>query len=479
MWNLIAVAVCGSTLFLLIRRLGAFSDPVTRFVLLAVWARYAVSAFPAYTHPSVIAGFSLNSLLSILVVGTGLLLLPLRMYRLPFLLPFALILFHVVISGIVNAEFFGLLSDATRWLYFIVITLALYRAFEIYGIDAILRCLLISLSTMAILQAISVVIGKTDGAEFDGSISYTGGYGHEGDFSLILFTILCASAFVCWKRGATALGIAALCVVGIVLANYRTTIIAAFPVIMVIVTVTTVRWTPPLLRPIILVGALLAIAGGCWLFWIFMPPRLYDIVLALNSVGELIKPPDLYTWAERDIFNARMYIWSQYIYEWLQGSTFEKFLGFGPEAWQGVFELNAHSTFVSYLYEYGLVGLGLLFLMLSVQTAVAMAGADRFVAAKLTACIIGFGLLNIAHVPLWSIEGLIAFALLCALSWAYALGKGPEPVVEPAGLKRRGIGARWRADSKGPLGTRRASAKGKRAVEAAFCREDRSATLGR
>jgi hypothetical protein len=115
-------------------------------------------------------------------------------------------------------------------------------------------------------------------------------------------------------------------------------------------------------------------------------------------------------------------------------------LGFGPEAWDGTQRLYAHNTFVSYLYEFGVVGLVFLLLFFATQTAIAAQAVPLALAARLVAAFGGFIIANLATMPLWLIEGLILLALLCALSWSSADERYRLDARSPS---RRPIGARW------------------------------------
>ena len=82
------------------------------------------------------------------------------------------------------------------------------------------------------------------------------------------------------------------------------------------------------------------------------------------------------------------------------------------------FDLYAHNTYVSYVYEYGYLGfftfIGLLILILSS----AMKMSDKPLSKIIAFSIAGFLIMNLATMPLWNIEGLIFFALALGVVFA-------------------------------------------------------------
>jgi hypothetical protein len=441
-WQLLNLVTAGATLLLALYVIRSLRDFRTTFVVVAVWARYVLSAFDEYTYPPLVAGFSINSLSSIAVAFAGIALIPPYFYSqfLTRLLPLLLILAVIMFSGLINTEFVGMVKDVMKWLYFIALTLLLYRAFLLFDRDRVLRGLLAASLTPLILQAFSVVLGK-GGVDDNDTMSYIGGYGGQAGFSLILFTILCLSALIRWRYDIMVLAMVLICLLGIYLANYRTTILAALPLVAVILASFVVKWTPRVLRPLTLLYVLAGGVGAVVLGVLFLPPRFFDIVVVLQSLGELIKPPEAYTAAEMDLFTGRVYLWAHYLSAWFGGSPAVHAFGFGPEAWEGVEPKYAHNTFISYLYEFGLLGLGCLMLFFATQLTIAARATPPALALRLTAAFAGFIIANLATMPLWLIEGLILLATLCALSWATV---DAERAAAPA---RRPIGARWQATS--------------------------------
>ncbi len=170
---------------------------------------------------------------------------------------------------------------------------------------------------------------------------------------------------------------------------------------------------PFLIIVLCLVGASLLYAAG-----IAMQGRFDDLFMTLAKGPELIKPPEQYTRAETELLSARAVIWSRYITAYLNGSLTNLVLGYGPESWEDTFTLYAHNTFVSTLYEAGVVGfVSLMFLFALCFTLALRAVRDRRV--LIVSAHTGFLALNLATMPLWMIEGNV----LLALTLAYTMHK--------------------------------------------------------
>jgi hypothetical protein len=140
--------------------------------------------------------------------------------------------------------------------------------------------------------------------------------------------------------------------------------------------------------------------------------RFADLSTASEERGALIKRPELFTRDDRHLLSSRAYIWSQYYYSWVDAPARQKLLGFGPESWVGKFTVYAHNTLVSSLYEFGVLGIvATLALWLSMLGIAALAKAGpRF---EMLAAHISYLTLNMATMPMWQIEGIIYYSILC------------------------------------------------------------------
>ena len=82
----------------------------------------------------------------------------------------------------------------------------------------------------------------------------------------------------------------------------------------------------------------------------------------------------------------------------------------------GQFPLYAHNTFISYTYEFGIFGLAAFswILIANFVMAAQTRGDGKIV---LLTCHVGFVVLNLATMPMWTLEGDILYALLLAQTW--------------------------------------------------------------
>ncbi len=97
--------------------------------------------------------------------------------------------------------------------------------------------------------------------------------------------------------------------------------------------------------------------------------------------------------------------------------------------------LYAHNTYVSYLYEFGAVGLLLLIFFLVGNLLLVFKAPDVDIMLRLAAAQTGFIILNLTTMPLWSTEGMTIYALLLAPCWALQLARPARRSV-PDSLRR-------------------------------------------
>lgn len=432
MWFVVSAGISAATLGAVVWMFRGIADLPTRALLLAIWLRYVLSAFHEITFDPLIAGLSINALASAGVAAMGLLLVEPRLLRLRALLPFWALLAAIGLSGVLNDQIGGLINASVKWFYFLAILLLAYRAIRLYGRDPILRALLIAMLVPIALQACSVVLGVSKVADTDGARSYIGGYHHEAALSVMLFSFLCVGTLVGRQSLIRLVAVLAAATIGILLANYRTTILAMLPVVLAILLVGAGRLVPRGTGGILLVasGLMLGIlASG---FVDHLPDRFADVVRVVEAAPDLVKDPLYFTEAERDLFTGRVYWWARYVGAWNAGGIVATLIGFGPDAWESRMALYAHNTFVSYLYEFGAIGLALLIVFMAAMLGTAFAVEEARVRYRLLAMHVGFIVLNQATMPLWQIEGVILYAILCAVGLA-AMSERRERRLVPDG----------------------------------------------
>ena len=164
------------------------------FAVYAIFFRFVLSAFHPLTFPSIAGPLSINALYSVFIIGLGFLLIVHRLLRLKNLLPVYFLVVMILISSLYNSTFGASIQTLLKWLFFVVISLAVYESVIRAGRALTLEKLLKSFSVPVIMQFVSVLLGYSKATENDGSISYVGGYYHEAVFSVILITALMLAA---------------------------------------------------------------------------------------------------------------------------------------------------------------------------------------------------------------------------------------------------------------------------------------------
>lgn len=386
-----------------------------RFVILAIWLRYIMSAFHEITFSPAIAGLSWNAIGSVAIASIGLLLVAPRHFLLKPLLPvYALILLSLV-SAAANDGLFTALNASVKHIYFMVLMIAIYRALLENGGARFFTPLLWAFAPLVVFQLLSIGLGAVKASEFDGSSSYIGGYNHEATFSIAMatfFVVLCfAVTLGRVLKGLLATGLLA----GIVLANYRTTMLAILP-LAAIQFVSSAMFSFVREQRVILAVIISAVTlAGVFVLAGISAERFNDLAVFFGDPGQYIKPQAEFSFDERRLLSGRAYIWAGYIYAWLDGSTLNHLIGFGPDSWEEIFKVYPHNTIVAYLYELGWAGVFLLlaFWFTMIKLAVQAPAEDR---ATLVFAHLSFLFMNLSTMALWQIEGVIFYAIICGFS---------------------------------------------------------------
>ncbi len=418
---------------------------IARYTLFALSFRYLAGAHHAITFQASPIGISWNAVGSSTVFVFGLLLIRVKHLLLKPAIPFYVVLGTIVLSAYANHDLLGSADAVVRFAYLLIITISVYETLSARGEERTMSLLLWAMVVPLMFQALSLGFGIRKGTEDDGGISYVGGYNHEAAFSIVLatgFVIACfATGLKVWVRSALLL-IFLSC---IVLANYRTTIVAFAPLAFVQFNVDILGRCSR--RQRIVIGVvLLAISGvGAVVAGWLMRERLADLVTVLSNPGSLMKAQEFYTNYEKQLMSGRPYIWAGYIDAYLNGGTKNLLVGFGPDSWQGVFRVYAHNTLVSALYETGIFGVVAL-LSLWTTMLVAVLRVKHGPKGKLVAAHISFLLLAMATMPHWMIEGNILYGVICGYTFYLLLGpvtaRQPSkamapmvPVLQPSALQ--------------------------------------------
>jgi hypothetical protein len=409
----LAVLIPASLLLLVVAVLAAsrIESRAGRFLFAALWARMLLGAFHVYMFKPLFAGFSGNALVSIAVVGIGLLIIRVRHLMLAALLPAYLLMLIILIGGALNGDMAGPIGVVIKYAYFIVILVATFEALR-QDDGQLMSRLIWAFAPLLLFQALSLALHLPKGAEAGDGLVWIGGFNHEAAFSVALTAGFLATCLAHGLKPALRIGFLCAMLAGIVLAGYRTTIFAVAPLALAIFwAVMTLHVTPQQRRAVAAVMLVVCLVGAA-VFAVLYQARFADLGAFLADPGALIKPPREFTQVERNILSARPLIWSRYLYAYAEGQPFQHLFGFGAESWTKAFDVYPHNTLISTLYELGMLGVIAMLLLWTSMAALAFKARrhDRLI---LVAAHLSFFLLNMATMPFWQVEGLALYGLLC------------------------------------------------------------------
>ena len=412
MFELIKVLFTVISGLLVYKSINTGCNKYLAFAVCAIWLRLVLSAFHEITYDPLIAGLSINALGSISIAGFGLLLLPGKVFLLKKFVPFYLLFAVIIVSGIGNFAAIETINVLVKWAYFLVIACALFLSIRAQGMNTSLLKLFVPFMMPIGLQVMSVLMGEVKATESDGSASYVGGYNHEAAFSMIVVSFLFIVGLI--ERGTLKFQttIFSLGIILLVLVNYRTAMLAALPIISIyfynsIDRKLKSKHKVPVLSVAVLIGFMFLFGAG-----MALQERFADIATVLYNFDELIKAPEYYTSEEKRLFSARVYLWSSYLSVFFTSDLATQLIGLGPESWQDLFRYYAHNTYVSYLFEYGYLGLLSFFILIFYVFKLTKSIPSKHYNRTTSFTFLGLLIMCLATMPLWNIEGLIFFALL-------------------------------------------------------------------
>lgn len=401
-----------------------------RFIIFAVWGRYVLSAYHTYTYRTLAAGLSGQAVSSIGVLMLGLLTIDIRNLLQRFFAPCFVIVALIVVSGLINHDIGGVMVAATKYGYLLVVAVSLYEALGKGGERKVMLQLLWAFTPLLLFQALSVALGVVKAGESDGSASYIGGYNHEAAFSVSLATCLLAACLTTTLNGMVRNAVVLACLVGIYLANYRTTILAVAPLMFTFVAWPELKQLTPDQRPFVRFGSMMIGALALGAAVLVLQSRMADMGAAFTHFDTLIRPPEMFNPQDKRLLSGRPYIWSMFLFAYADGSDIQHIFGFGPESWDGNFITYPHNTLVAYLYELGWVGvIAILWLWASMFVEawrIKTSARPRILAGHAS-----FLLLNFATMPHWMIEGNIFYGILCGYT-LYHKRLGQQLALRPA-----------------------------------------------
>lgn len=395
-----------------------------KIVFWVILLRLMLSSIHEVTFLGVAAGQSLISLFSL--AFAGLTTLYLFYYKIPIvqskiLWPVKTLIVVLIVSGLVNSPM-SAVAEIVKWVLLVNLVLLFIVSISQNGIEKVLYGLAVCYLYPVILLILSVLLGESKASEADGSTSYIGGAYHEAAFSVVIFSagaIFLLLANVIRKSGLAQVSIVLATLVMLLLVNYRTSVLAALAffsvysffkflaikqwqkAIVIIVVLTALPVLPIILNHVL--------SGSLY-------ERFEEVPKFVEQVGELMVPYDYYYEEDGKFFSGRLMIWNQYITTWSEGSLGQIALGFGPGSWSNYFRVYAHNTFVSALFEWGIIGLVVLFFVFFTVLLRLLKNSLHPIGYTSFSILSGFIVLNLATMPLWQIEGMLIFSILVAVS---------------------------------------------------------------
>ena len=255
-------------------------------------------------------------------------------------------------------------------MYLIILQLALFVALQRLGPQRVFGAILTVFILPVGLQAASILLSRRKGAGGEGvgtvsleestGVSFIGPYGHESGFSIMLMSMLLVVMFWRPQRSAWFWAIVAAGIVGLAYANYRTAILSALPIILAILVTRYHLAFVQSQRAAALTAAMIVGLPVAYVA-ITTTPIVIDRFESLIDVTgfNFSMSPGEYTYSDRRLLSSRIFIWSRYFAAIANSDFSNQMIGQGPEAWRANFSFYAHNTYVSYYYEFGLIGVSI------------------------------------------------------------------------------------------------------------------------
>jgi O-Antigen ligase len=414
------------TLYAIVRTRGR----AARFLIFACWLRFTLGSLQAFTYNEAFGGIKWVGLGSLAIIGTSFFALDKRRFFSRPFYPVALICLLMLFSAIMNDAPGSALEPILRFCIFVIIAVATWQALESGGSTVLRRLLFVFVQPLT-YQLASIALNVPKSGELDGSVSYIGGYYHEELFSLIAASAFLVAVFAGRLNKYARLAICILSLISIDLADYRTTMLGIVPLALAAAFIGIPRAFKPNQRGlarIVMIVAGLALVGAV----VIAERDRFSDLGALSQGTALIRPPETFTWADRRVLSSRPYIWSEYIYAYADAPRLQKWVGFGPDAWQSRMPIYAHNTIISFLYELGILGVIAILLVWGNMIRLAFVAEARW-RPLLLAGHASFIVLNLATMAHWQVEGNILYGLLSG----FTIAKARQAVVSKAIAQRR------------------------------------------
>lgn len=427
MLEIIKIIVCISIGFCAYRYMKIKENSqVTKFVFWLVFIRFTAASLHSITYVSIAGPISLISLISMIsVVASAVYLLKLncRVFFNRHFMLIKLIIVLMLISALINNHILASVASVVKWLFLLQLIWLIHYCFKYDGVKDTLRILGLAYSYPVVMLLFSVLLGVKKATELDGSLSYLGGFYHESVFSNMIYGALLIYVihFVISQNYSMTKLLPSLFFIFFLtlLVNYRTTVIAS-AVVVIAVIYSIYNKQSIQLKALSLVSVVIATLLASFVDLTSTIERFEEIPQAVSRISTFISLPEYYSMEDKKFFSGRIYLWSQYISEAMEGSVVRQWFGLGMDSWKSVFRLYAHNTIVSFYYELGLIGVFLISALFINYIMYITRISDKGVKWLMLGIYLSFLVLNFGTMPLWQIEGIIIYALVIATITYYS-----------------------------------------------------------
>lgn len=423
MFIIVKLVISVLVLVVILRELSSQSASVFLKSFIAfVFCRLVLASNHELSFPPIVGSFSLISLCTILFFFYFIFILYFsnRSYKVYIQRKLLLAIIALMIfSGLINGNLSLGIPEIIKWSLLYVLLLVLSKALIYDGLFNVIKSVRLLMMLPILLLLASFLLGEVKATENDGSASFVGGYYHEAVFSIVVFTALIVNAFyyrlIESNHILKQLVIPTVLVLLLFLVNYRTTMISAVIFyafyLMYLFSINKTRLSK-FVVPAILFAVLSVSLVSEFNQVDNENSRFRDIGLVINKVQYLSDYPEYYSFEEKRYFSGRVYAWNRYLYEYADHGLLENVIGLGMNSWKDYFNKYAHNTFVSAIFEIGIIGLLLLLLFFFKELLTTLTYSSKPDQYLIFGALISFILLNIGTMPLWQIEGILLLVII-------------------------------------------------------------------
>lgn len=394
-----------------------------KFIFWLVFLRLVFSSFHEVTYAQVFGSFRIITIYSIFLVCASAIFMYLKnisIIRINGFNCIKLMMFLMFLSSVINSNEIQSIASIIKWMFLLQLSIMLIESIKYDGIAKVFKVISIAYLYPVILVLLSIILGVSKATEADGSISYVGGYYHEGLISIIILSAMSIFVLMAAEQDKRFKQLYLIIFFGflLVMINYRTTFLASLFVGAFVLFVM-YKNEQILNKSIIVLFIFMITLGITMLGPSYLFERFQEIPDAISQYSRFLNLPEYYSKEEKQFFSGRIYTWSAYISDALGGTDIQLFFGQGMDAWKERFRSYAHNSFVSFFYELGIIGLGIFSILIITVYRRILQIRKSNISLSLCGVYTAFLVLNLGTMPLWQPEGMILFALIIATTEYY------------------------------------------------------------